>query len=170
MTAVIMYRGSNMDVIVRTYPGQGAKVFYRSGLLEVYVNGTLSKEQQAKALSEALEKWMAKAFESRLDERLKYYSDIIGVTYKDVRVKSQKSRWGSCSSKGNLNFNWRLVIAPDWISDYVIVHELCHLKHLNHSKDFWNTVGLYIPDYKTAVKWLKQNGAALLKPVLPGPL
>lgn len=165
---MILYRGTGMDVVIRTYPGQGAKVFYRDGRFEAYVNSSLSKEQQAKALSEALEKWMIRDFESRLDDRLRHYSSIIGVTYKAVRIKSQKSRWGSCSSKSNLNFNWRLILAPDWILDYVIVHELCHLKHLNHSKDFWNTVGLYIPDYKTAVEWLKQNGTALLKPIMQG--
>ncbi len=162
---MVLYRGNMLPLLVRCYPGQGARLFCRENRFEAYVNGRLSKEQQEHAIAEAFEKWAVRDFESRLEERLKHFCNIIGVTYGAVRIKSQKTRWGSCSSKGNLNFNWRLVLAPDWVMDYVVVHELCHLKHLNHSKDFWLTVGSYMPEYKTAVKWLKQNGAVMLQPV-----
>jgi len=94
-------------------------------------------------------------------ERLEYYSKIINVKFNRVTLKEQKTRWGSCSSKGNLNFNWKIIMSPQWVIDYVIVHEMCHLKHLNHSKDYWKMVSLHYPDYKKAVSWLKINGLSL---------
>lgn len=92
---------------------------------------------------------------------LKCPSPYSGKPLGTIRIKSQKSCWGSCSSRGNLNFNWHLIMAPPEILDYVVVHELCHLNHMNHSNDFWQMVGQFIPDYKTKRKWLKENGKYL---------
>ncbi|MBQ8597165.1 MAG: M48 family metallopeptidase, partial [Lachnospiraceae bacterium] len=83
------------------------------------------------------------------------------VTYEDIRIKDQKSRWGSCSSKGNLNFNWRIVMAPEPVCDYVVIHELCHLVHLDHSERFWKLVESICPGYEQYKKWLKTNGSRL---------
>ena len=80
---------------------------------------------------------------------------------KAVRVKDQKSRWGSCSSKGGLNFNWRLILAPPEVLNYVVVHELCHLKEMNHSARFWGLVEGILPGYAQSLQWLRANGAAL---------
>ena len=109
----------------------------------------------------AFRKWYISAARCEIKEKLKYYSSIIGVSYNDVRIKEQKTRWGSCSKKGNLNFNWKLIMAPAWVLNYVIVHELCHLRYLNHSKEFWSILANYMPDYKNATAWLKENGSAL---------
>ncbi len=86
------------------------------------------------------------------------YSKIIGVDYHNITIRSQKTRWGSCSSRGNLNFNIALMLVPKEILDYVIVHELCHRKEMNHSDAFWNEVCKILPDYKERRKWLKNNG------------
>ena len=91
----------------------------------------------------------------------KKYADIIGVDYGRITIRMQKSRWGSCSSKGNLNFNCLLMNAPDEITDYVIVHELCHRKEMNHSPKFWAHVEAVLPDYKERRKWLKDHGNEL---------
>lgn len=80
-------------------------------------------------------------------QRLAHFNAMYGFEYKRVSIKDQKTMWGSCSKKGNLNFNWRLVQLPPELADYVIVHELCHLKELNHSKQFWSLVALSIPEY-----------------------
>jgi predicted metal-dependent hydrolase len=93
---------------------------------------------------------------------VKRYADILGVTYGKITIRNQKTRWGSCSSKGNLNFNCLLMLAPGDVLDYVIVHELCHRKHMNHSKEFWGEVEKIIPDYKTSYTWLKKHGGELI--------
>ena len=81
--------------------------------------------------------------------------------YNKIYIRDQKTRWGSCSSKGNLNFNWRLIMAPLFIMDYIVVHELAHLVHPNHSRDFWKLVKKIVPDYKEKKEWLKIYGNSL---------
>ena len=91
------------------------------------------------------------------------YSELIGVTYNRVTIRAQKTRWGSCSSKGNLNFNCLLALCPEPVIRYVVVHELSHRKYMNHSKQFWNEVAMSMPDYKEYRKWLKINGEELIR-------
>ena len=95
-------------------------------------------------------------------ERVRYYAPIICVTYGQIAIRTQHTRWGSCSSKGNLNFNCLLALVPPEVLDYVVVHELCHRKELNHSDRFWNEVRQIIPNYKVQKKWLKDNGSPLI--------
>ena len=94
-------------------------------------------------------------------DRVKYYAPIVGVAYNQIAIRTQHTRWGSCSSKGNLNFNCLLALVPLEILDYVVVHELCHRKELNHSQRFWKEVELILPDYKTRKKWLSEHGPNL---------
>lgn len=97
-----------------------------------------------------------------ITERVQYYAPIIGVTYNQIAVRTQHTLWGSCSSKGNLNFNCLLALVPPQVLDYVVVHELCHRKEMNHSKQFWDAVERIMPDYKIHKKWLKDNGNKLI--------
>ena len=113
-------------------------------------------------LSEADLKALTEQAKVMLWEKLKYFAPLVGVDYGRVTVRHQKTRWGSCSSKGNLNFNCLLVLAPSQVQDYVIVHELCHRKHLNHSAQFWSLVETILPDYADSRKWLKKNGNSLI--------
>ena len=101
-----------------------------------------------------------------IPERVKKYASIIGVTYGRITIRNQKSRWGSCSSKGNLNFNCLLMLAPPEHRDYVVVHELCHRKEMNHSRRFWSEVERVLPDYKESIKWFNDNGDALMARML----
>ena len=94
--------------------------------------------------------------------RIQYWARIVGVRYGRVTIRNQKTRWGSCSSAGNLNFNCLLMLCPREIIDYVIVHELCHRKEMNHSPRFWAEVARVLPDYAVSRKWLKENGPVLL--------
>lgn len=94
--------------------------------------------------------------------RVKHFASIMGVTYSRITIRNQKTRWGSCSAKGGLNFNCLLMLAPTEVIDYVIVHELCHRKEMNHSKRFWSEVSSVLPDYKKQEKWLKTDGHRLM--------
>jgi hypothetical protein len=97
-----------------------------------------------------------------IPERVRYFSAKLGITYGRIAIRAQRSRWGSCSSKGNLNFNCLLMLTPREVIDSVIVHELCHRKELNHSKAFWALVYEAMPDYKIWDKWLKDHGHELI--------
>lgn len=97
-----------------------------------------------------------------IPERVEYFAKVIGVTYGKITVRNQKTRWGSCSSKGNLNFNCLLMLAPPEVLDYVVVHELCHRKQMNHSKAFWSEVEKVLPNYKEVRKWLKEEGSQMI--------
>lgn len=119
------------------------------------------KKYQKDEKDRLLEKRYKKAATDYIPKRVEYYAELIGVTYEKITIRDTKTRWGSCSSSGNLSFSWRLMLAPFSVLDYVVVHELCHRIHMNHSKEFWSTVGLYFPDYKEKKNWLKEKGRFL---------
>lgn len=126
--------------------------------------GTLlvvSPTSESAVIKDAIEKWYRERAREVITDKVTYFQRFIGKSVGEIRIKEQKSRWGSCSSQGNLNFNWKIVMAPDEIIDYLVVHELCHRLHMNHSKEFWDSVGVIIPDYKKREKWLKENGNLL---------
>ncbi|MDE6995855.1 MAG: M48 family metallopeptidase [Lachnospiraceae bacterium] len=95
-------------------------------------------------------------------KRAAYFHQFTGGTYNRITIRDQKTRWGSCSAKGTLSFNWRLMLAPPAILDYVVVHELCHLTHMDHSAAFWQAVESVYPDYRSARQWLKEHGQELI--------
>lgn len=98
-----------------------------------------------------------------IPERVRYYAPKVGVTYGRIIIRNQRSIWGSCSGKGNLNFNCLLMLTPPEVLDSVVVHELCHRREMNHSDRFYTEVLRVFPDYWKWNKWLKENGAVLLK-------
>lgn len=95
--------------------------------------------------------------------KVKHYASLMKVRYGRITIRNQKTRWGSCSGKGNLNFNCLLMLTPDEVVDYVVVHELCHLIEMNHSKAFWAQVEQVMPDYKKHRKWLKEHGNGIME-------
>lgn len=97
-----------------------------------------------------------------IPKKVRYYAPLVGVDYGRISIRCQRTRWGSCSSKGNLNFNCLLMLTPDEVIDSVVVHELCHRKQMNHSKAFYAEVERVYPEYQRWNKWLKQNGGLLL--------
>ncbi len=97
--------------------------------------------------------------------RIRFYAAIVGVNYGKVTIRTQTTRWGSCSEKGNLNFNCLLMLMPPEIVDYVVVHELCHRKEMNHSPRFWALVESVLPDYRERELWIKKNGGRIMKRV-----
>ncbi|MBS5646761.1 MAG: M48 family metallopeptidase [Lachnospiraceae bacterium] len=119
--------------------------------------------QQARIhLDAAQEKELRERAKSVLAQRTAYFARQVGVTYGRITVRDQKTRWGSCSQTGTLNFNFRLILAPLEVLDYVVVHELCHRRQMNHSTQFWQEVAQVLPDYRKRKAWLTENGWRLM--------
>ncbi len=119
------------------------------------------EEAQADLVRAALLKWYKSAASQCLDAAVERWAPVVGAQPKAVKVRNQRRRWGSCSHDGSLNFNWRLVMAPADILDYVVVHELCHLREPNHSKRYWDLVARAMPEHAQHRKWLKDNAVLL---------
>ena len=113
----------------------------------------LSEEELAELKKRARRVFLARAA---------YFAPVVGVSYSRITVRSQRTKWGSCSAKGGLNFNCLLLLAPTEVLDYVVVHELCHRLEMNHSPRFWAEVERVLPDYAAARKWLRLNGGSLM--------
>lgn len=124
----------------------------------------LRKQQTANVekLSEAQLKALAERAAAVIPERVGYYARQMGVIYGRITLRCQKTRWGSCSAKKNLNFNILLMLTPPEVLDSVVVHELCHLREMNHSTRFYELVYRYYPEYDKWNRWLKDNGAAIM--------
>ncbi len=110
---------------------------------------------------EVMDRRYRQAAKEYFAKRCEFYLQYTGGSYTRITIRDQKTRWGSCSSTGTLSFNYRLMYAPLRVLDYVVVHELCHLTHMNHSRDFWSLVASVQPDYKIYRSWLKEHGREL---------
>lgn len=108
-----------------------------------------------------LEKKYRRMAQERIRERTAYFAEKMGVGYGRISIRAAKTRWGSCSYAGNLNFHWKLILMPPEVLDYVVVHELAHRKEMNHSGEFWAEVERILPDYKERRRWLKLYGQAV---------
>ena len=155
------FRGEDFTLRVSEYDGRYTRVTIEGELFVVYINKNLPLNKRQEEIRRGLERWYVIQAKEIFHNRLEVYRDKLGLNFNQVRLKNQKTRWGSCSSKGNVNLNWRLVMSPTYIMDYVIVHELCHLKFMNHSHAFWQLLESIIPDYKVGKLWLKQHGIEL---------
>ena len=161
----------NMDGILvrapRRMPHRDIEAFLEEK--RPWIEKHLKKMEEKKAVLAQLEPFSREEIDRLADKALviipkkvKKYAPIVGVDYGRITIRNQRTRWGSCSSKGNLNFNCILMLFPEEIIDYVVVHELCHRKHMNHSAEFYAEVSRVLPDYKKCQKWLKENGGAYL--------
>jgi predicted metal-dependent hydrolase len=112
-------------------------------------------------LRSTIERWYRTEAKMKITRIVEEKSRFMGLSYQRITIKGQKTLWGSCSKKHNLNFNWRLLMAPEPIIDYVVVHELAHLKVMSHSKRFWQTVGKYCPDWRIHRTWLREHSHEL---------
>lgn len=114
-------------------------------------------------LTPVISNWYTEQALDYFEQKMPVYAQQIGVEYTKIQVKNYKSRWGSCYSDGRIQFNWKLMQAPSWVIDYVIVHELCHLKHANHSSAFWSLVQHHYPRTQEAKHWLKTHQHRLIQ-------
>ena len=122
-----------------------------------------ARRAQAQRFTDAEIRGLAERALERIPPRVAHFAPLVGVTFGRMTVRAQRTRWGSCSSSGNLNFNCLLALVPPAVLDYVVVHELCHRLEMNHSPRFWQEVGRVMPDYEEHKKWLRENGAELIE-------
>lgn len=136
----------------------------KSGWIEKHLAQLRRQNGSAEpAFTAAQLRQLAEAAQQDLPRRAARFAPLVGVSYGRITIRAQKSRWGSCSSKGNLNFNCLLMLCPEEVRDYVVVHELCHRKEMNHSDRFWQELARVLPDYEKQRKWLKTNGNGLVR-------
>ena len=119
------------------------------------------KQTQQNGIKNTLKKFYKKEARKQIKKYLNKYSHL-NLDYNQLKLKNQKTRWGSCSSKNNLNINWRIVMAPPEIIEYIVVHELIHLEEKNHTKKFWSKIANTLPDYKKRAEWLEKNSPKLI--------
>jgi hypothetical protein len=110
----------------------------------------------------ALERWYRRAARDEIEPRLERACDQTGSTFTRLSIRGQRTRWASCSRGGAMSFNWRLLLAPEPVLDYVVWHEVCHLKVMDHSPRFWALLGRHCPDYREHVRWLRRYGQTLV--------
>ena len=156
--------GESFSFLGRNHPlkiESGLYPFIKLHQDELVVSVRDKTADNAQAIKQLLIKWYQQQAESELREKTERYSRIIGVNPASVTIKLFKSRWGSCSITGGIQYNWKIIIAPNRIVNYVVIHELCHILHHNHSPAFWKAVERYCHDYRDCSAWLKINGGRL---------
>ena len=151
------YLGRNYRLKVT--PGSFAPVKLLQGRLVVQMP---ESDQQPYMIRNAIIRWYKRQAEQKIREKVKRYAPNVGVEPAGVNIKTFKSRWGSCTAKGELEFNWLIMLAPNRMVDYVVIHELCHLIHHDHSPDFWREVARVMPDYQMCREWLRENSVGLV--------
>jgi len=156
--AEIFYRGKKYRLkIIEDYNVRKSEIQLRHDEIVV-----IMKHKKVQLVPELMEGWYKERIKELIYDKIEYYNSFINKKISNIRIKNHKKRWGSCSNLGNLNFNWRIIMMPDEMFDYIVVHELCHLIHMNHSKEYWKSVEMILPDYKEREKWIRQNGSKLL--------
>lgn len=155
---ILLYLGEEYALDLVSAPRQKRVSVARQGQ-HIRVRFPSTPPHNAVAVQSGLESWYRSQAKRFLIPRTTEIASELGWVFGKITIRGQKTRWGSCSSKGNLNFNWRLMMTPPDAIDYVIIHELCHLHELNHSKRFWALVETHCPNYRYWRRWLKENSA-----------
>jgi len=151
----VPYLGRDLEVMTRRPYGNAESVNVERNKLVV------SMRAGSNRLALLLERWYRMQATQLIREKANKLGADLGLTYGRLSIRGQRTRWGSCSQKGNLSFNWKLIMAPEPVIDYVIVHELAHLEELNHTKRFWQLVGQHCPQWRDHKKWLKDHAVEL---------
>ncbi|SKC70388.1 M48 family metallopeptidase [Maledivibacter halophilus] len=152
-----MYLGRNYSLnILINQEVKKPKLKLYQGKFCIYTN---TKEEEI--LKKAVEKWYREKTLEKVIERVNYYQFYFNVRPNLIKVKEQKKRWASCTSNRDLLFNWRCVMAPAGVLDYIVVHEMCHMIYMNHSKDFWSLVEKIMPEYREKKQWLRKYGVRM---------
>jgi predicted metal-dependent hydrolase len=159
----VPYRGRILQAKAIVTPFAHTRITLRDNVLQLALSAMeADKRVIANNLSAHVCNWLRSQARRAFCEDVETQKVQHGFTYQSVSIKDTRSRWGSCSARKNLNFNWRLIMAPDDVLSYVVTHETAHLSHLDHSIEFWKLVGERCPGYLHQKDWLRRNGASLM--------
>tara|TARA_Y100000590_G_scaffold470043_1_gene661569 strand:+ start:3027 stop:3731 length:705 start_codon:yes stop_codon:yes gene_type:complete len=151
--SLLSFRGKNYLIKIKQSKKELVKLSGK--FLEFHI---LEKKSTKKQIKEMYQKWLEQKAESHLDKQIEKFSSIVGVKPKKIIIKNLKGRWGSTTEKSEINLNANIMKAPNLVIDYIVLHEICHLKIKEHSFHFWNLVSKYMPKYREQIKWLEING------------
>jgi len=153
----------NKLIRLKIYPVQQKKtnLIFESNILHIFVNKDLSEDKRKEEIKKVLLKWYKEQALDIISKRVQKYAKYLDEKPKDIKVRDQQLRWGSCTKEGILLFNWRIVMAPVSAIDYIVIHELCHLKESSHTPKYWALVESLFPEYRKWKEWLRINGLTL---------
>ena len=151
----ILYEGKLYDTRIHLTPDQEEGIELNGDLFHIYLQ-TPQSDPNAVAVA-----WLRQKATDVLNAKTAEWAAKIGVQYNHIVIKDQQTLWASCSAKKNINYTYRIIKMPAAIRDYLIIHELCHLVHMNHGAEYWQLVGQFCPDYKTCRRWLNENRGAV---------
>lgn len=159
--AEIPYQGTSYKLAIRPSKLKRIKIEFGREFI-AHVPDTLLIKDHSAEIKDALIRWMKKESKIHVEQLVKQHAEKKQLFPQTIKIKTQKSRWGSCGIHNDININWLLIIAPPEVLEYVVVHELCHIKIRNHSAHFWSLVAEHLPDYQSRRQWLKTHGASLM--------
>jgi Predicted metal-dependent hydrolase len=156
-----MYLGRNYSLQIELDLESGSRV--KNPKVKLYRGKFIVKasNKNEEDIRKAMEQWYRDRAKEVIETRVKYYQRFFNIEPTEIRIKEQKKRWGSCTSKNELLFNWRCIMAKSNALDYIVVHEMCHMYHKDHSKEFWELVASVLPDYELRKEWLKNYGVRM---------
>ncbi|MDD4913734.1 MAG: SprT family zinc-dependent metalloprotease [Methylococcales bacterium] len=162
--ASIPYRGKRLPLQIMHTAKQTVQIRLQddNGFI-VALPADLEPDYRSELIRTILIRWMKKQARLHMTRLIEHHAPRMGLFPRSLKIKTQKSRWGSCGPNNDINLNWLLMLAPPEAMEYVVVHELCHIRHKNHSADFWGLVAEHLPAYQQQRQWLKQQGASLMK-------
>lgn len=162
--ALIPYQGRHLPLSLKTTKAKTLKVqLLPDSQFAIYLPASLDRNHSSEPIRLALQQWMKQQARRQVQQLIDKHAAQHALPPRSLRIKTQKSRWGSCGPKNDINLNWLLMLAPPIIMEYVVIHELCHIRHKNHSREFWGLVAQIMPDYLHHRRWLKQHGASLMR-------
>lgn len=162
--SLIPYRGRHLTLALTDTTRRTIAVdWVDDETLRLHLPKTVDDHQRSDLIRRALEHWMKQQALRHATDMIAAHAPRFGLHPRSVRIKTQKSRWGSCGPNNDINLNWLLMLAPAIVMEYVVVHELCHIRHKNHSAEFWRLVGDHMPNYLEHRRWLKQHGASIMR-------
>lgn len=158
---LLTYRGQQYEITLQPSKLKRIKIEFNEGF-KIYLPESMQAQDAQTEIKIAIIRWLKKEVKIDVEYYVNLHATKQQLLPRSIAIKTQKSRWGSCGIKNDININWLLLMAPPEVLEYVIVHELCHIREKNHSAQFWDLVGQHLPDFKLRRQWLKKHGRSLM--------